>query len=63
MARLCSLGAVTSIPTYPSSGYTNRPRCSVEWGQRVDERIYPQMGHTVNRDELDAVDALLSKKP
>ena len=26
----------------------------------VDERIYPRMGHTVNRDELDAVEALLS---
>jgi predicted esterase len=27
---------------------------------QVDERIYPGMGHTVNRDELDAVDALLA---
>lgn len=25
----------------------------------VDERIYPRMGHTVNRDELEAVNALL----
>ena len=30
-------------------------------GATVDERIYPRMGHTVNRDELEAVDALLSK--
>jgi predicted esterase len=30
-------------------------------GARVDERIYPGMPHTVNRDELEAVDALLSK--
>jgi predicted esterase len=30
-------------------------------GAVVDERIYPQMGHTVNRDEIDAVRALLSK--
>jgi len=29
-------------------------------GGAVDERIYRQMGHTVNRDELDAVRALLS---
>jgi predicted esterase len=29
-------------------------------GASVDERIYPRMGHTVNRDELDAIDALLS---
>jgi predicted esterase len=29
----------------------------------VDERIYPGMGHTVNRDELNAVDALLAKTP
>lgn len=28
-------------------------------GAAVDERIYPGMGHTVNRDELDAVRALL----
>ena len=28
-------------------------------GAVVDERIYPRMGHTVNRDELDAVRALL----
>ena len=30
-------------------------------GATVNERIYPRMGHTVNRDELEAVDALLSK--
>lgn len=29
-------------------------------GATVDERIYPRMGHTVNRDELDAIDALLA---
>jgi phospholipase/carboxylesterase len=29
-------------------------------GGVVDERIYPRMGHTVNRDELEAVDALLA---
>ena len=29
-------------------------------GATVDERIYPGMGHTINRDELDAVRALLS---
>lgn len=29
-------------------------------GAAVDERIYPRMGHTVNRDELDAVDAILA---
>jgi predicted esterase len=28
-------------------------------GAAVDERIYPGMGHTVNRDELDAVSRLL----
>jgi len=28
-------------------------------GAAVDERIYPRMGHTVNRDELDAVRAVL----
>jgi predicted esterase len=29
-------------------------------GAVVDERIYPGMGHTVARDELDAIDALLA---
>jgi hypothetical protein len=28
-------------------------------GAAVDERIYPQMGHTVNVDEMSAVRALL----
>jgi predicted esterase len=28
-------------------------------GATVDERIYPGMGHTINRDELDVVRALL----
>ena len=31
-------------------------------GAEVDERIYPGMGHTVNRDELDAVAALLGDR-
>lgn len=30
-------------------------------GADVDERIYPRMGHTVNRDELDAVSAILAR--
>ena len=29
-------------------------------GARVDERIYPSLGHTVNRDEIDAVRDLLA---
>jgi predicted esterase len=29
-------------------------------GATVDERIYPHMGHLVNRDEIDAVSALLT---
>lgn len=32
-------------------------------GAAVDERIYPRMGHTVNRDEVDAVAALLGGTP
>lgn len=31
-------------------------------GAAVDERIYPGMGHTVNRDELDAVAGLLGTR-
>lgn len=29
-------------------------------GADVDERIYPNFGHTVNQDEIDAIQALLS---
>jgi predicted esterase len=29
-------------------------------GASVDERIYPGMGHTINADEIEAVDALLA---
>jgi predicted esterase len=29
-------------------------------GASVDDRIYPRMGHTVNRDEIDAVKTLLT---
>ena len=32
-------------------------------GATVDERIYPRMGHTINADELQAVDALLVERP
>lgn len=31
-------------------------------GAEVDERIYPRMGHTVNRDELVAISALLTRR-
>ncbi len=30
-------------------------------GASVDERMYPRMGHTVNEDEVNAVNALLSR--
>jgi phospholipase/carboxylesterase len=30
-------------------------------GADVDARIYPRMGHTVNREELDAVSAILAR--
>jgi predicted esterase len=32
-------------------------------GATVDERIYPRMGHTINADELHAVDAMLGARP
>jgi predicted esterase len=31
-------------------------------GAAVDERIYPRMGHTINRDEIDAATALLARR-
>ncbi len=33
-----------------------------QMGASVDERIYPRMGHTINSDELEAVDALLAAR-
>ena len=32
-----------------------------EMGGRVTERIYPQMGHTVNRDEIEHVRQILAE--
>jgi predicted esterase len=32
-------------------------------GAIVDERIYPRMGHTINRDELEAVRAIVTNVP
>lgn len=32
-------------------------------GARVDERVYPRMGHTINSDELRAAEALLAAVP
>lgn len=32
-----------------------------ELGATVDERIYPNMGHVINTDEMDAVKALMAK--
>lgn len=32
-------------------------------GARVDERIYPGMGHTINDDEIDGMRALLARLP
>ena len=41
--------------SYPSSAEVFR-----RMGAGVDERIYPRMGHTINGDELRAVQGLLS---
>ena len=59
--RRCSSAAAISTRTFRSSGCASRPRSFGGWVPAVDERIYPRMGHTVNRDELEAVDALLLK--
>ncbi|MFC6668285.1 hypothetical protein ACFP9V_24730 [Deinococcus radiopugnans] len=34
-----------------------------EHGARVDKRIYPRMGHTINEDELEAVRQMLQSLP
>ena len=38
----------------------SRRKCFAGWARRSTSASIPRMGHTVNRDELDAVDALLA---
>ena len=46
----------------PASRVDRSAQILTSLGGAVDKRIYPGLGHTVNQDELDAVQALLSSE-
>jgi predicted esterase len=56
------LGCSDSDPHIPLQRVRESADVFRRMGAHVDERIYPGMGHTVNRDELEAIDALLSAR-
>lgn len=53
------LGCSDSDPHIPLERVRESSAVFRRMGTTVDERIYPRMGHTVNRDEIEAIDALL----
>jgi predicted esterase len=57
------LGCSDVDPHIPRERVAESAAVLTGMGAQVDERIYRGMGHTVNRDELEAVDALLAPKP
>jgi predicted esterase len=54
------LGCSDSDPHIPLERVLESSAVFRRMNAAVDERIYPRMGHTVNRDEIDAIDALLA---
>jgi predicted esterase len=54
------LGCSDIDPHIPLERVRESSRVLGSMGAEVDERIYPRMGHTINRDELDAVRALFA---
>lgn len=55
------LGCSDADPHIPLRRVNETAEALEALGARVDVRIYPGMGHTVNRDELRAVEALLDE--
>jgi phospholipase/carboxylesterase len=54
------LGCSDADPHVPFDRVRETAEVFGRLGARVDERIYPRMGHVVNADEIDAARALLS---
>jgi predicted esterase len=54
------LGCSDSDPHIPLDRVLESSAFFRRMSATVDERIYPRMGHTVNRDEIEAIDALLA---
>ena len=57
------LGCSDIDPHIPVERVDESAAVFTRMGARVDERIYPRMGHTVNPDEVRAVAALLAAGP
>jgi predicted esterase len=57
------LGCSDADPHIPLERVHETAEAFGRLGAVVDERIYPHMGHTVNREELEAVKALLTTVP
>jgi predicted esterase len=55
------LGCSDVDPHIPLERVRESARVLRGMGAEVDERIYPRMGHTINRDELDAVRTLFAR--
>lgn len=55
------LGCSDRDPHIPKERVDETAEVLREMGAEVTERIYPNMGHTVNEDEMEAVRSLLSK--
>lgn len=53
------LGCSDVDPHIPAARVDHTEAVLSGLGARVDKRIYPGMGHTINRDELDAVRAIM----
>ncbi len=53
------LGCSDVDPHIPAERVHESAEIFTRMGAAVDKRIYPQMGHTVNKAEIDVVDALL----
>ena len=54
------LGCSDVDPHIPLARVRETARILQDIGARVDVRIYPGMGHTINRDELEAAQAILT---
>lgn len=53
------LGCSTTDPHIPKSRVEETARLMEELGGKVTMRLYPNMGHTVNREELDIVRGMM----
>jgi phospholipase/carboxylesterase len=54
------MGSSDVDPHIPKARFEETAEALTRLGARVDARLYPGMGHTVNRDEFDAARALLA---